>query len=63
MQQFDLTDIAPSPTFIPATAQKPALGSAENKNERGKVLYQNTCAACHQGNGRGVKGAFSTISQ
>ena len=62
LQQFDLTDIAPSPTFIPATAQKPALGSAENKNERGKVLYQNTCAACHQGNGRGVKGAFPPLA-
>ncbi len=30
--------------------------------ERGKVVYVSNCAACHQGDGRGVKGAFPPLA-
>ncbi len=35
-------------------------GSAGGPN--GKTLYANTCATCHQGNGKGVPGAFPPLA-
>lgn len=28
----------------------------------GKALYQKNCAACHQGNGKGIPGAFPALA-
>lgn len=51
-----------SETFIPSIKEKVANTAdiAENSLD-GKKLYQSTCAACHQINGQGVKGAFPSL--
>lgn len=44
----------------------PAPPVAANKEERmaaGQVLYKRNCAACHQVNGNGVKGAFPPLAK
>ena len=36
--------------------------SMTQKMERGKIVYQNSCAACHQANGQGVTGSFPPLA-
>lgn len=63
LQQFSFEDGAPT-DFIPALPKKESSsGTAEtSKNALGADLYQKNCAACHQGTGRGVKGAFPPLA-
>lgn len=56
-----------SPSFIPEKEKKGATSSKGNAPEvlqlpDGAKLYANTCAACHQANGEGVKGAFPALA-
>ncbi len=48
--------------FIPA--KKPPKVSEQPLGDLpdGAALFQSTCAACHQGNGQGIKGAFPPLA-
>lgn len=63
LQQFSFEDASPV-DFIPSLPKKTAdATSATNDNKSiGASLYQTNCAVCHQGNGRGVKGAFPPLA-
>ncbi|TXE20557.1 cytochrome c [Psychroflexus gondwanensis] len=63
LQQFSFEDASPT-EFIPALPKKEGSNATSTKSEQsmGANLYQNNCAACHQGNGRGVKGAFPPLN-
>ena len=63
LQQFSFEDASPT-EFIPALPKKEGSNATSTKLEQsmGANLYQNNCAACHQGNGRGVKGAFPPLN-
>lgn len=62
LQQFSFEDM-PVPEFIPALPKTDKAAAAEDpKKAAGTTLYQNTCAACHQATGRGVKGAFPPLA-
>jgi cytochrome c oxidase cbb3-type subunit 2 len=63
LKQFSFEDASPT-EFIPALPKKEGSNATSTKSEQsmGANLYQNNCAACHQGNGRGVKGAFPPLN-
>jgi len=63
LQQFSFEDAAPV-EFIPALPKEESNNATAASSEKsvGANLYQNNCAACHQGNGRGVKGAFPPLA-
>jgi cytochrome c oxidase cbb3-type subunit 2 len=63
LKQFSFEDASPT-EFIPALPKKEGSNATSTKSEKsmGANLYQNNCAACHQGNGRGVKGAFPPLN-
>ena len=51
------------PKFIPSTRKKGSKGTEEAvKQLDGKKLFQANCAACHQKNGKGLKGAFPPLA-
>lgn len=53
-----------SPQSIPG--DKPAQPVAMNKEDRiaqGKLVYQQNCVACHQADGKGMKGAFPPLAK
>lgn len=64
LQQFSFEEMLPSTDFIPAlpkeSSEKGTFGTTVDA--MGASLYQNNCAACHQSNGRGVKGAFPPLA-
>ncbi|MCK0156789.1 cbb3-type cytochrome c oxidase subunit II [Cellulophaga sp. F20128] len=63
LQQFSFENATPS-DFIPALPKEQGDNASvipANKT-KGASLYQNNCAACHQSNGRGVKGAFPPLA-
>jgi cytochrome c oxidase cbb3-type subunit 2 len=62
LQQFSFEDAAPT-DFIPALPKEKNNNTSGTSSEKsiGANLYQNNCAACHQGTGRGVKGAFPPL--
>ncbi|WP_194850726.1 cbb3-type cytochrome c oxidase subunit II [Nonlabens antarcticus] len=64
LQQFSFEDYDPPMDFIPALPKNATagVGAAASKNPEGAGLFQNNCAACHQTNGRGVKGAFPPLA-
>lgn len=63
LKQFSFEDIETS-DFIPALPKE--VGNAgtttNSQNSIGAGLYQKNCASCHQGTGRGVKGAFPPLA-
>ena len=62
LQQFSFENAAPT-DFIPALPKEEGGNTAiTSKKSIGANLYQNNCAACHQGTGRGVKGAFPPLT-
>mgnify|MGYP000437775063 CR=1 FL=1 len=63
LQQFSFED-PPSTDFIPVLPKEESDNgtSSSSKKSIGASLYQNNCAACHQGTGRGVKGAFPPLA-
>ncbi|HEY1025262.1 MAG TPA: copper-containing nitrite reductase [Sphingobacteriaceae bacterium] len=50
-----ITDKRPEPPM----AEK----SMFERMEKGKILYENNCAACHQQNGEGLAGAFPPLAE
>lgn len=47
-------------------SQEPEAPKAQNKAERitmGETIYKRNCAACHQADGSGVKGAFPPLAK
>jgi len=46
---------------VVAPAEVPARDKAE-RIERGKVVFNSVCAACHQPNGAGIPGAFPPVA-
>lgn len=63
LQQFSFDD-APPTDFIPALPKEKNNNITTTTSEKsiGASLYQNNCVACHQGSGRGVKGAFPPLA-
>ena len=64
LQQFSFESATPS-SFIPALPKEEngnASSVPSKKSSGGADLYQKNCAACHQGTGRGVKGAFPPLT-
>ncbi|MGW8123489.1 cbb3-type cytochrome c oxidase subunit II [Roseivirga echinicomitans] len=55
-----------SPTFIPQSKKEPVATASTDPNQAllpdGAKLYANVCAACHQANGEGIKGAFPPVA-
>ena len=64
LRQVSLMPETTSPTFIPSIKQKEeeTQGGISKTSLNGEALYKNTCAACHQTTGQGVKGAFPPLS-
>lgn len=64
LQQFSFEDYDPPMDFIPALPKDIIdYGTVKNTKEaKGASLFQSNCAACHQSNGRGVKGAFPPLA-
>ena len=65
LQQFSFEDYEPPMDFIPALTKELVGNStteSSNNNPKGAALFQSNCAACHQSNGRGVKGAFPPLA-
>ena len=65
LQQFSFEEYEPNMDFIPALPDETngnGSSSAAKSNAKGATLYQNNCAACHQINGQGVKGAFPPLA-
>ena len=61
LQQFSLENTAAT-DFIPARAKEDNNNTLINSEKTNAAeLYQKNCAACHQGTGRGVKGAFPPL--
>jgi len=60
---FDDMDKTPQNDFIPALPKENSVTNNTDaaKSNIGKTLYSNTCAACHQDNGKGVRGAFPPL--
>jgi mono/diheme cytochrome c family protein len=56
--------IAPAATTAPVAAAPPAGPSPEltASIERGKLIYMQTCFACHQPTGLGIPGAFPPLA-
>ena len=52
------------PEFIPALKeiQTENMGDSDNSSLNGAKLYNATCVACHQANGKGVPGAFPPLA-
>lgn len=48
------------PGDAPAT---PSAASIEDRIKLGKQIYSQTCFACHQGEGQGIKGAFPPLAK
>tara|TARA_R110002012_G_scaffold108855_2_gene252072 strand:- start:81132 stop:82061 length:930 start_codon:yes stop_codon:yes gene_type:complete len=68
MQSLKQTELPSAKDFIPAKKQasKSSTTSDVGGNENdtgidGKQLYSQTCSACHQQNGEGLKGAFPPL--
>ena len=59
LRQFSFEDI-PVADFIPKLIPEDESNETSSKSI-GADLYQNNCATCHQGTGRGVKGAFPPL--
>ncbi len=56
-------DMEETGTFIPALKKDKAVDSAAPAGlPDGSVLYSNTCAACHQADGKGLAGAFPPLA-
>ena len=56
---------APAPAPAPAAGAPAAGGGASDlagSIERGKLVYMQTCVACHQPNGLGLPGAFPPLA-
>jgi cytochrome c oxidase cbb3-type subunit 2 len=54
---------ASNPEFIPSVRKKePVPSNQESMLPDGEQLYMQTCAACHQGNGQGLAGAFPPLA-
>lgn len=54
-----------SPNFIPAKevqSKSTTTGEGEQNLPDGKLLYTQTCSACHQNNGKGIQGAFPPLA-
>ncbi|GGF50619.1 hypothetical protein GCM10011339_43960 [Echinicola rosea] len=49
-------------TFIPAVGKDQRKGETDELLPDGAMVYANNCAACHQGNGEGVAGAFPPLA-
>ncbi len=62
LQQFSFEDYDPPMAFIPALPKDELTAVGGAKKTIGASLYQKNCAACHQTNGRGVKGAFPPLA-
>ncbi|WP_299183985.1 cbb3-type cytochrome c oxidase subunit II [uncultured Aquimarina sp.] len=62
LQQFSFEDYEPPMDFIPALPKEEEITTGGSKKSIGAGLYQSNCAACHQTNGRGVKGAFPPLA-
>jgi cytochrome c oxidase cbb3-type subunit 2 len=63
LQQFSFEDIPAPVDFIPALPKDEITNvSSKASTSKGKGLYQTNCAACHQGTGRGIKGAFPPLA-
>lgn len=61
LKQPDLPEGMEAPEFIPLREKdKEMVGSSSEGGSGidGRKLYENTCAVCHQSNGKGVSGAF-----
>lgn len=66
LKQTPLPDGKAPMEFLYKKEDKPAINSANTTSESlpdGKMLYTNNCAACHQGNGEGLKGAFPSLKE
>lgn len=63
LKQADIGN-APSLDFIPAKVKDKGTAAVSDSGSDlpdGELLYMNTCAACHQGNGQGLAGAFPSL--
>lgn len=63
LKQADINGTPPT-DFIPAQKKKEATtGNASNSTGLdGATLYANTCASCHQADGKGLAGAFPPLA-
>jgi len=52
----------PANGFIPSVKKPAAEGSGTAGLPDGAALYSNTCAACHQADGKGLPGAFPPLA-
>lgn len=48
---------------VPETEKVTVATSVEQRIKLGKNLYSQNCAACHQGDGQGIKGAFPPLAK
>ena len=66
LQSLKQISIAPEnlqTDFIPSTKKKEnTVGSVNTNLPDGSKLFMNTCAACHQADGKGLAGAFPPLS-
>ncbi len=49
-------------TAAAAAPARPAVASTPTQQVRGKAVFESTCAACHQPDGRGVAGVFPPVA-
>ncbi|MEX2380506.1 MAG: cytochrome c, partial [Vicingaceae bacterium] len=66
LKQADLkaeisTDFIPSRKSKKKDNKGQSIGSEVKNGPDGESLYMSTCAACHQADGRGIKGAFPSL--
>ena len=47
---------------VAAPAAEAASGTLDSRLANGKTVYMKVCAACHQANGQGLKGAFPPLA-
>lgn len=66
LKQPDLPEGMEVPEFIPLKEKDKELagmsGGGASSGVDGAKLYENTCAVCHQSNGKGVTGAFPPLA-
>ena len=61
LKQTPLPKGAVPPEFLYKRKPANTEGSASGKSVDGEELYATNCAACHQANGEGLKGAFPSL--
>ncbi|HEX8270004.1 MAG TPA: cbb3-type cytochrome c oxidase subunit II [Flavobacterium sp.] len=61
LKQMPLPEGAVPPEFLYKRKAAVAEGSTSGKSADGEALFTANCAACHQANGEGLKGAFPPL--